>query len=115
MPDRLIVLATNNRHSLRGISQISPQEFLAVHEDDDNLTYTIDMTAYLDGATISSVTRTASGTTVSNTSNTTTRVIQRLKGEGYVDFEITTSTGDVEKLRISIAERTTNSNVASYS
>jgi hypothetical protein len=63
------------------------------------------MSSYLDGATISSVTRTPTGVTVTNTSNTTTRITQRLKGFGYVDFKVTTSSGDIEEFRITIQPR----------
>jgi hypothetical protein len=63
------------------------------------------MSSYLDGATISSVTRTPTGVTVTNTSNTTTRLTQRLKGFGHVDFKVTTSSGDIEEFRITIQPR----------
>jgi len=106
--DRTIVLAQNKRHAVRGLTVVNPQEFSAYHEDNDDLTYIVDMSSYLDGATISSVTRTATGVTVSNTSNTTTRLTQRLKGFGYVDFKVTTSSGDVEEFRISVQSRTRN-------
>lgn len=105
MADRTIVLATNGRHSARGLSAVSPQEFQAYQDEDDALTYTIDYTAYLDGATISSVTRATSGPTVTNTSNTTTRVIQRLEGYGYVDINATLSTGDTDRIRLTILPR----------
>jgi hypothetical protein len=104
--DRTIVLATNKRHAVRGLTVVNPQEFSAYQEDNDDLTYIVDMSSYLDGATISSVTRTPTGVTVSNTSNTTTRITQRLKGFGYVDFTVTTSSGDVEEFRIVIRSRT---------
>ncbi len=106
MADRTIVLAQNKRHAVRGVTVVNPQEFSAYQEDNDDLTYIVDMSSYLDGATISSVTRTPTGVTVSNTSNTTTRLTQRLKGFGYVDFKVTTSSGDVEEFRISIQSRT---------
>lgn len=109
MADRTIVLAQNGRHSVRGLSVITPQEFRAYQDKDDALTYTIDYTAYLDGATISSVTRTATGTTVTGTSNTTTKIIQRLSGFGYVDISATLSSGDTDVLRICIIPRLANS------
>jgi len=105
MADRTILLAQNGRHALRGLTQVNPQEFSAYQEVDDSLTYIIDMSSYLDGDTISSVTRTASGPLVSNTSNTTTRVTQRLSGFGYVDFKVTTTAGDVEEFRITLQPR----------
>ena len=105
MADRTIVLAQNKRHAVRGLTVVNPQEFSAYQEDDDDLTYIVDMSSYLDGATISSVTRTPTGVTVSNTSNTTTRITQRLKGFGYVDIKVTSSDGDVEEFRISIQPR----------
>jgi hypothetical protein len=103
--DRTIVLATNKRHAVRGLTVVNPQEFSAYQEDNDDLTYIVDMSSYLDGATISSVTRTATGVTVTGTSNTTTRIIQRLKGFGYVVIKVTTSTGDIEEFRIEIKPR----------
>ncbi len=105
MADRTIVLATNKRHAVRGLTVVNPQEFSAYQEDNDDLTYIVDMSSYLDGATISSVTRTPTGVTVSNTSNTTTRITQRLKGFGYVVIKVTTSTGDIEEFRVEIKPR----------
>ncbi len=105
MADRTIVLAQNKRHAVRGVTVVNPQEFSAYQEDDDDLTYIVDMSSYLDGATISSVTRTPTGVTVSNTSNTTTRLTQRLKGFGYVDINVTSSSGEVEQFRITIQPR----------
>ncbi len=108
MTDRTIVFATNGRHSLRGLTQVNPGEFQATQDDNDDLTYTADLTSYLEGATISSVTRTASGVTVSNTSNTTTKILQRLKGFGYVDIKATLSTGDIDQFRICINPRSSS-------
>ncbi len=105
MADRTIVLAQNKRHAVRGVTVVNPQEFSAYQEDDDDLTYIVDMSSYLDGATISSVTRTPTGVTVSNTSNTTTRITQRLKGFGYLDIKATLSSGDIESFRIVIQPR----------
>lgn len=105
MADRTIVLAQNKRHAVRGLTVVNPQQFSAYQEDDDDLTYIVDMSSYLDGATISSVTRTPNGVTVSNTSKTTTRITQRLKGFGYVDFKVTSSSGDVEEFRLTIQPR----------
>lgn len=106
MADRTIVLAQNKRHAVRGVTVVNPQEFSAYQEDDDDLTYVVDMSSYLDGATIASVTRTANGPTVSNTSNTTTRITQRLKGFGCVDIKVTSSSGEVEEFRLTIQPRT---------
>jgi len=47
--DRTIVLATNKRHAVRGLTVVNPQEFSAYQEDDDDLTYIVDMSSYLDG------------------------------------------------------------------
>ena len=49
MADRTIVLATNGRHSVRGLTAVNGQEFKAYQETDDNLTYVVDMSSYLDG------------------------------------------------------------------
>jgi len=108
MADRTVLLAQNGRHALRGLTLVNPQEFSAYQEDDDDLTYIVDMSNYLDGSTISAVTRNASGVVVSNTSNTTTRLSQRLKGFGRVDFKVTTSGGDIEEFRITIQPRGNN-------
>lgn len=105
MADRTVVLATNGRHSVRGLTVVNPQEFAAFQEQDDELTYTFDLTSYLDGATISSVTRQASGPTVTSTSNTTTQIVQRLKGFGFVDIKVITSSGDTEEFRLRINSR----------
>ena len=105
MADRTILLAQNGRHALRGLTQVNPQEFSAYQELDDSLTYVVDMSAYLDGDTITAVTRQATGVSVSNESNTTTRLTQRLKGFGFVDISVTTSSGDVEEFRITISSR----------
>ena len=105
MADRTIVLAQNKRHSLRGLTQVGPQEFAAYHDDEDDLTYTIDLASYLDGATISSVSRTPNGATITNTANTTTRITQRLKGFGRVAVKATFSNGDIEQLFINVLPR----------
>jgi hypothetical protein len=105
LADRTLVFATNGRHSLRGLTQVNPQEFSAVQDDEDDLTYIVDMTAYLDGATISSVTRTANGPIVTNQSNTTTTITTRLKWFGPVDFKATFSDGDTQQFRINILPR----------
>ena len=112
--DRTVVLAQNGRHAVRGLSVTNRQEFTAYQEDSDDLTYVVDMSAYLDGATIASVTRTASGPTVSNTSNTTTRITQRLKGFGYVDVKATLSTGEVDQFRLVITPRTSSAVLYDY-
>lgn len=109
MADRTILLAQNKRHATRGLSVINPQEFLAYQDDDDNLTYIIDMGAYLDGATIVLVNRTTTGVTITNSTNTTTRLTQRLAGFGYVDFRIQTSAGDTEQFRIYVQPRASSS------
>ncbi len=105
MADRTIIMGQNGRHGLRGVSARNPSEFEAYHETGDNLTYTVDMSAYLGTDTISSVTRTPYGLTVSNASNTTTTLSQRLSGFGYVDIKVITAAGDSERFRIYIEQR----------
>jgi hypothetical protein len=105
LTDRTIIMAQNGRHGLRGISARNPSEFEAYQDDDDNLTYTVDMASYLGSATISSVTRVPYGLTVGNASNTTTQLSQRLKGFGYVDIKVSLSSGDTEQFRIHIVPR----------
>ena len=106
MADRTVVLSQNGRHAVRGLSVNNPSEFSAYQDDDDDLTYVVDLSAYLDGATITVVTRVPQGVFISNSSNTTTRLTQRLRGFGYVDFKVQTSAGDVEEFRINILRRT---------
>lgn len=109
MVDRTILLAENGRSAVRGLSVMTPHEFLAYQEDEDALTYVIDFAPYLDGtATISTVTRTPNGATITNTSNTTTRITQRLKGFGRVDIRATFSNGDTQQLFINIVPRATS-------
>jgi len=105
MADRTIVLAQNKRHSLRGLTQINPQEFAAYQEDEDSLTYVVDMASYLDGAQITAVSRVPSGITITNPTITTTRFSQRLSGFGHVDFQVQTDGGDIEEFRIYIQPR----------
>jgi hypothetical protein len=105
MPDRTIVFAPNNRHALRGLSQLNPAAFLAYADEADNATYTFDLDAWLDGATIASVARQGSGVSSSNEANTTTRLTQRLTGFGFIDFTVTTSAGDVDRFRVCIEPR----------
>lgn len=99
-------MAQNGRHGMRGVSARNPSEFEAYQDDDDNLTYTVDMASYLGTDTISTVTRIPWGLTVSNSANTTTQITQRLKGFGYVDIKAGLASGDVEKFRIYIVQRT---------
>lgn len=106
MADRTVVLSQNGRHAVRGLSVNNPSEFSAYQDDDDDLTYVVDLSAYLDGATITVVTRVPQGVFISNSSNTTTRLTQRLRGFGYVDFKVQTSAGDVEEFRVNILRRT---------
>lgn len=106
MADRTVVLSQNGRHAVRGLSVNNPSEFSAYQDDDDDLTYVVDLSAYLDGDTITVVTRVPQGVFISNSSNTTTRLTQRLRGFGYVDFKVQTSAGDVEEFRINILRRT---------
>lgn len=111
MVDRTLILAENGRNSLRGVTQINAGEFEAYQDEDDALTYTIDLAPYLGSDTIASVTRTASGPTVANTSNTTTRIIQRLTGFGYVDIAATMTGGDVQQFRLWVKPRVNDRNV----
>jgi len=104
--DRTVVLSQNGRHAVRGLSVNNPSEFSAYQDDDDDLTYVVDLSAYLDGDTITVVTRVPQGVFISNSSNTTTRLTQRLRGFGYVDFKVQTSAGDVEEFRVNILRRT---------
>ena len=106
MADRTVVLSQNGRHAVRGLSVNNPSEFSAYQDDDDDLTYVVDLSAYLDGDTITVVTRVPQGVYISNSSNTTTRLTQRLRGFGYVDFKVQTSAGDVEEFRVNILRRT---------
>src|SRR5262245_11912701 len=108
MPDRTIVFATNNRHALRGLSQINPATFRAFQDDDDDVGYTFDLEQVLDGATITSVVRAGSGVSYSNEANTPTRLTQRLRGFGHIDFKVTNSAGDSDEFRVIIERRSSS-------
>lgn len=109
MPDRTIIFAQNGRHGVRGLSALNPSEFEAYHEDDDALTYIFDFASYLGSDTISSVTRTPSGPTISNEANTTTQMTQRIAGTGHVDFKATFAGGDKEEFRVFYRPRVSTS------
>jgi hypothetical protein len=87
---------------------------VAYQEDEDNLTYTIDMLAYLNGATITAVTRIPNGLTISNSSNTASRITQRLKGFGRMDVKVTLSNGDTEQFFLGIAPRASSTRQTGY-
>ena len=70
MADRTVVLSQNGRHAVRGLSVNNPSEFSAYQDDADDLTYVVDLSAYLDGATIIVVTRVPHGVFISGSSNT---------------------------------------------
>jgi hypothetical protein len=108
MVDRIAILAENGRSSLRGMSMSGPTDFMAWQSDDEAPTYTLDLANLLGAATISSVVRTAHGPTVTNTSNTTTQVIQRLQRAGMVEIDVTASSGDVFQYRILIIPKGTS-------
>jgi len=106
MTDRIILFATNGRATCRGIRQVSEARFMAYQRDDDNLKYTLDYEAWLDGGTISTVTRELSGTSATSTSATTLQAIQKLTGQGYMDIKVLDSNGNTKQARIVIAPRT---------
>lgn len=108
MPDRIVMLAENGRASYRGIKREGEALWSNYQREDDDLTYTLDYTGWLGSDTISTVTRTASGTSVAGTSNTTTASIQRLKGAGYVDVKIVTAGGQTKVDRLLIRNRSEN-------
>jgi len=107
MVDKIAILGENGRTSLRGMSASGPTDFRAWQSVDESPTYTFDLAGLLGAATISSVSRVAAGTIVSNTSNTTTQIIQRLKGAGVVEVNATASTGDIFQFRIIITPKGT--------
>lgn len=108
MADRTIILAENGRASYRGVTREGEALWSNYQREDDDLTYVLDYSNWLGSETISSVTRTNSGTAVAGTSNTTTTVTQRLSGAGYVDIAITTSGSQVKVDRICIYDRGEN-------
>jgi len=114
MVDRIAILAENGRASLRGMSMTGPTDFRAWQSDDEAPTYTLDLANLLGSATISSVVRVASGPTVSNTSNTTTKVVQRLQRPGIVEIKVTASSGDVFQYRILIIPKGTSTPFNDY-
>ena len=105
MADRTIILATNDRASYRGIKRLAEAAWLAFQRADDNLKYTIDYTNFLDGGTISTITRTLSGVTATSTSNTTLSAVQKLTGDGYCDIKMLDSNGNTRVDRINIMHR----------
>lgn len=105
MADRIIIFAENGRTSTRGIRQTVESQFTARQRDEETLDYTLDYSNWLGSDTISSVSRTASGTIVSSTSNSTTQSVQSLHGQGYVDIKITTAAGRIKEDRIYVEPR----------
>lgn len=106
MVDRIALIAENGRASTRGIRQLGEAEFQAYQRDDDILDYTLDYSAWLGTDTITGTpTREASGTVVTGTSNTTTQVVQKLQGSGYLDIKIVTTAGRTKQDRICIEPR----------
>jgi hypothetical protein len=114
MVDRIAILAENGRASLRGMSMSGPTDFKAWQSDDEAPTYTLDLANLLGAATISSVTRTAHGPTVTNASNTTTQIIQRLQRPGMVEIKATASSGDIFQFRINIIPKGTSTPFNDY-
>lgn len=106
MVDRIVMISENNRFSSRGISQLSASEYMAYQRDDDVLDYTMDYSSWLGTDTITGTpTREASGTVVTSPTNTTTQVVQKLSGSGYVDIKIVTTAGRTKQDRICIEPR----------
>lgn len=108
MTDRTIILAENGRASYRGLTREGEALWANYQRETDDLTYVIDYSNWLGSDTISSMTRTAYGTTVAGTSNTTTTSTQRLKGSGFVDIKATLTSGQVRTDRIVIRDRSEN-------
>lgn len=96
---------------MRGVCQISEAKFQAFQRNDETLTYVFDFSNWLGSETISSVTRSGSGTSAAGTSNTTTTMTQRLQGHGYMDFKITTSGSQVKQFRLLISPRSEDTDV----
>jgi hypothetical protein len=71
---------------------------------DEVLPYVLDYATWLGSDTLSAITRTSSGLTVSSMSNTTTTATQSLSGNGYVDIKITTTAGRVKIDRLAVIE-----------
>ena len=73
---------------------------------DEVETFTIDASAWLQsGETISSVERTADGATISGTSNTTTRAVQNLSGEGDAVINLVTSAGREKQVWLRVHDK----------
>lgn len=100
--NRTITLADNKRYSLRGVSHLSNREFYAYQEDEDNLTYLIDLSSYIDGANITAVNVKPNGNTISGAFHTTTKIAQRIKGFGRLDVRVTLDSGDTENIFLNI-------------
>jgi len=117
MADRIIFVGENDRASYRGIKRLGPAHWMDYGRLADDRVFTFDYTGWLNGDTISSVTRTASGLTVAGDSNTTTQAIQRVSGTGYVDIKITTAAGmdRTDRLEISLRSEDLNWPFTDYS
>jgi hypothetical protein len=114
MVDRKIILAENGRAAYRGVYQSGQRDYFAYQSDADDLSYTIDASPLLGDATISSVTRSGDGLTISGTSNTTTTATQRLKGHGTAAITITDNASGVHVVRIEIRQRQAEPRVTDY-
>jgi hypothetical protein len=112
--NRTIILAQNKRHGLRGVSHINNQEFMAFQEDDDDLTYVFDLSAYIEGANITQVARVPNGNTLTGVFHTTTRIAQRLKGFGRLDIRASLDTGDTEQFFLNIVPRSSSARATRY-
>lgn len=88
-----------------GLRAAGPALVESVQRDDDDLALVADFAPWLAGDTLSSVTRSASGVTVSGTSNTTTTATQKLKGQGYVDIKVVTAGGNTMQFRVRVGRR----------
>jgi hypothetical protein len=80
---------------------------LYVYQDkDETLDYEIDWTSWLDGDTIDSVANSASGVSVTSSSNTTTANTIWVQGtSGEVTTTITTASGRIKQKTIKFRER----------
>lgn len=106
MTDRLAKIGENGRATTRGLIKTGPFRFLAFQDRDETLTYTLDLTGWLDGDTISSVALVNNGPTVTKTNTTTTVTLTAsgVNGDGDCTVRITTAASLIKDILIRFRE-----------
>lgn len=101
MTDRIARILEQGKLILRGLKPRG-RCLVATQDEDETLAYTINWSGWLGSDTIASVTNTATGITLSGTSNTTTTATFSLSGKrsGWLEHRITTAGGNTKELLI---------------